>query len=80
MNLTDRSSLVMLSVAKHLAAPHLRPFVEFTLSGMNVLMVTFEQPMNMSLHEPTVYHEPYAKIRNREDELHSRRKNIHYAD
>jgi hypothetical protein len=33
---------VMLSAAKHLAAHRDRPFVEFTLSGANVLRVTVE--------------------------------------
>src|SRR5260370_8672219 len=35
-----RSSPVMLSAAKHLAAARDRPFAEFTLSGANVLGVT----------------------------------------
>src|SRR5229473_7775984 len=37
---TERSSSVMLSAAKHLAAHHDRPFAEFTLSEANVLRVT----------------------------------------
>jgi len=36
----ERSSPVMLSAAKHLAAARDRPFAEFTLSGANVLRVT----------------------------------------
>jgi hypothetical protein len=37
---TARSSPVMLSAAKHLAADRDRPCAEFTLSGANVLRVT----------------------------------------
>jgi hypothetical protein len=42
-------STVMLSAAKHLAAPRDRPFAEFTLSGANVLRVTGKVPISSSV-------------------------------
>jgi hypothetical protein len=38
-----------------------------------------EESIKMSLHKPGVYHKPYATIQYREDEIHSKRKNIHHA-
>ena len=42
-------SIVMLSEAKHLAAPGDRPFAEFTLSGSEGLRVTVEGPISTSV-------------------------------
>jgi len=54
---TARSSSVMLSAAKHLAATRDRPFAEFTLSGANVLRVTLCDCSNGQGHFVQI--EPY---------------------
>jgi hypothetical protein len=42
-------STVMLSEAKHLAAPRDRPFAEFTLSGSEGHSMTVEVPISSSV-------------------------------